>query len=227
MRRLCATGLTVLLCVHPLLADGPLTRSADREAARLAAVPSRPVDADGWKAVRLLDPRSAIVVTIGDRTVSGAFVSLDDSKITVTRNGVTESINIDDVEMIEKRVRRGSALAAVFGTLGGIWLGTGMAFGLAESSRCYQHCGGVELAVWSSILGVPIAAGYGAWRSSSHMTEEVVYRRPSRARSCSCATYAAISAVAITATATAGATSTIVPVVVGSGAVSGRRSSAM
>lgn len=60
MRRLCATGLTVLLCVQPLLADGPLTRSADREAARLAAVPSRPVDADGWKAVRLLDPRSAI-----------------------------------------------------------------------------------------------------------------------------------------------------------------------
>ena len=177
MRRLCATTLTGVLCVHPLLADGPLTRSADREAARLAAAPSPPVDADGWKGVRLLDPGSAIVVTIGGRTVSGAFVSLDDSNITVTRNGVTESVDIGEVEMVEKRVRRGSALAAVFGTLGGIWLGSGMAVGLAESSRCYQHCGGVELAVWSALLGVPIAAGYGAWRSSSHMTEEVVYRR--------------------------------------------------
>jgi hypothetical protein len=183
MRRLCATALTVLLGVHPLLADGPLTRAADREAARLAAAaPSDPVDADAWKAVRLLDPGSAIVVTIGDRTVSGTFVSLDGSKITVTRKGVTESADIGEVDMVEKRVRRGSALAAVFGTLGGIWLGSGMAIGLAESSRCYQHCGGVELAFWSSLLGVPIAAGYGAWRSSSHVTEEVVYRRTSRAR---------------------------------------------
>ena len=182
MRRPCAIALAVLLCVHPLLADGPLARSADREAVRLAAGPFRPVDADGWKAVRLLDPGSAIIVTIAGRTVSGAFVSLDDSRITLTRNGLTESTDIGDVEMVEKRVRRGSALAAVFGTLGGIWLGSGMAVGLAESSRCHQRCGGVELAVWSSLLGVPIAAGYGAWRSSCHMTEEVVYRRTYRAR---------------------------------------------
>lgn len=182
MRRLCATVLTVLLCVHPLLAEGPLTKSAAREAARLATETSAAVDPDGWKAVRLLEPRSAIVVTTGERTVSGAFVTLDASTITVTRSGAAESINVDDVQMIEKRVRRGSALAAVFGTLGGIWLGSAVGFGLAESSRCYQHCGGVEFAIWSAIIGVPIAGGYGAWRSSSHLTEEVIYRRPSTAR---------------------------------------------
>jgi hypothetical protein len=83
--------------------------------------------------------------------------------------------------MIEKRVRRGSALAAVFGTLGGIWVGSAVACGLADSSRCYQHCG-VELAVWSAMIGVPIVGGYGAWRASSHLTEEVIYRRPGAAR---------------------------------------------
>jgi hypothetical protein len=182
MRRLCAAGLIGLVLVQPLRAEGPLTRSAAREASRLAADTSAAIDPDGWKAVRLLEPRSAIVVTTGDRTVSGAFVTLDSSTITVTRNGAAESVNIDDVQMIEKRVRRGSALAAVFGTLGGIWLGSAAAFGLAESTSCHQRCGGVELAVWSAMIGVPTAGGYGAWRASSHLTEEVIYRRPPTAR---------------------------------------------
>jgi hypothetical protein len=168
--------LVVLLGVHPLLADGPLTRSAVREAARLAAEPARPVEADDWKAVRLLEPKSAIVVTTGDRSVAGAFVSLDDSTITLAGNGLTESIAIGDIQMIEKRMRRGSALAAVFGTLGGIWLGSVVGFGLAESTECYEHCGGAALAIWSAMIGIPIVGGYGAWRSTSHLTEEVIYR---------------------------------------------------
>jgi hypothetical protein len=180
MRRLFAAALTVLLSVHPLLAEGPLTRSAVKEAARLAAEPDRPVESGDWKAVRLLEPNSAIVVTTGDRSVAGAFVSLDGSTIIVTRNGLEESIEIGDVQMIEKRVRRGSALAAVFGTLGGIWLGSVVGFGLADSTECYQHCGGVAFAIWSAIIGVPIVAGYGAWRSTSRLTEEVIYRRPPR-----------------------------------------------
>jgi hypothetical protein len=182
MRRLCAAGLIGLLFVQPLRAEGPLTRSAAREASRLAAETSAAIDPDGWKAVRLLEPRTAIVVTTGDGTVSGEFVTLDRSTITITRNGAAESVNIDDVQMIERRMRRGSALAAVFGTLGGIWLGSAAAYGLAESTRCYPSCGGVELAIWSAMIGVPIAGGYGAWRASSRLTEEVIYRRPSTAR---------------------------------------------
>jgi hypothetical protein len=53
---------------------------------------------------------------------------------------------------------------------------------MAESSRCYRSCGGTELAIWSAIIGLPIAGGYGAWRSTSHLAEEVIYRRPSGQR---------------------------------------------
>jgi len=52
-----------------------------------------------------------------------------------------------------------------------------LAFAAAESSRCYESCGGARLAVWSAIIGVPILGGYGAWRGTSHLAEEVVYRR--------------------------------------------------
>jgi hypothetical protein len=65
----------------------------------------------------------------------------------------------------------------VFGTLGGIWLGSGIGFAMAESSRCYRSCGGTELAIWTAIIGLPIAGGYGAWRSTSRLAEEVIYRR--------------------------------------------------
>ena len=178
MRGLCSAGLIGLLFVQPLMAEGPLTRSVASEAARIAAETPNAIEPDSWKPVRLLEPQSAIVVTTGDRTVSGAFVALDGATITVAHNGVPELVNVDDVQMVEKRVRRGSALAAVFGTLGGIWLGSAVAFGIGESSRCYRSCGGAQLAMWSAIVGVPIGGGYGAWRASSHLTEEVIYRRP-------------------------------------------------
>ena len=88
-----------------------------------------------------------------------------------------EHVNADDVLFVTARVRRGSSAAAVFGTLGGIWLGSGLAYGLAETTECYSGCAGVKLGIWSAIVGVPIAGGYGAWRLSSHPIEEVVYRR--------------------------------------------------
>jgi hypothetical protein len=53
---------------------------------------------------------------------------------------------------------------------------------MAESSPCYRSCGGTELAIWSAIIGLPIAGGYGAWRSTSRLAEEVIYRRPPRQR---------------------------------------------
>jgi hypothetical protein len=179
-RRLCATGIITLLLVHPLLAEGPIARSAGREAVRLARE-SVPI-LDNWRAVRLLEPGSTIVVTTADATMVGEFVSLDGSAITVARHRATESIAIGDVQMIEKRVRRGSALAAVFGTLGGLWLGSAVAFGIAEGRRCYPSCGLEDLAEWTAIIGVPIAGGYGAWRASSRLTEEVIYLRRSAAR---------------------------------------------
>jgi len=82
------------------------------------------------------------------------------------------------VLVVGNRSRRGSAAAAVLGTLGGIWLGTAMAVHLAFNVRCQPECGVVELGMWGAIVGVPLAGGYGAWRASSRVTEEIIYRRP-------------------------------------------------
>jgi hypothetical protein len=87
-----------------------------------------------------------------------------------------ERVPIGDVLTITASVRRGSAAAAVLGTLGGIWLGTAMALTFAYT-RCQPNCAGVELGIWGSVIGVPAAGGYGAWRASSRLSEEVIYRR--------------------------------------------------
>ena len=175
MRRFCATGLAILLCAHPVFADGPLTRSAAREAGRLAAAPSDGVDRSDWKPVRLLDPGAKIVVTTADGTSLRTFVAVDDSRLTV-RNGIAdEEIPVDAVLMIEKQVRRGSVTAAILATVSGVFLGSVVAVHLAYS-RCYA-CGAAELAAWSAFFGIPIATGYGAWHATSHLAEEVVYRR--------------------------------------------------
>ena len=177
MRRLCTSGLILVLCVSPLAADGPLSRAVTREASQLAAEAVAPQLA-GWEAVRMLDLGTPIVITTGAAIVTGRFVNADASSIHVRNGDAPEDVQAEDVLLVGRRVRRGSALAAVFGTLGGIWLGSAVAFGLAENARCYQGCADIRLGIWSAFVGVPIAAGYGSWRGSSHLTEEVVYRRP-------------------------------------------------
>lgn len=84
---------------------------------------------------------------------------------------------IGDVLAITRPVRRGSAVAAVLGTLGGIWLGTAMARALAYT-RCQPNCAGVELGIRGSMVGAHAAGAYGAWRASSRPSEEVIYGRP-------------------------------------------------
>lgn len=182
MKRLCAIGLMLTMGWQSIAAAGPLERSVSREAIRLAREPAGEADRSGWRSVRLLDPGTKIVITTTDETMTGVFMSLNDTTLAVSRDGAILQLNVDDVQMVERRVRRGSALAAVFGTLGGIWLGSAMALGLTESSRCYRDCGPEIFAVWSAIIGVPIMGGYGAWRGSSRLTEEVIYRRQRAAR---------------------------------------------
>jgi hypothetical protein len=177
MKRFCATGLMLAMGWQSISAAGPLERSVSREAIRLARESAGEADRSGWRTVRLLEPGSKIVITTADETMTGAFVSVDDTTLAVNRDGTVLHLSVDDVQMVERRVRRGSAVAAVFGTLGGFWLGSAMAFGLAESSRCYSSCGAEILTVWSAIIGVPILGGYSAWRGSSWLTEEVIYRR--------------------------------------------------
>jgi hypothetical protein len=177
MKRLCATGLMLTMGWQSIAAAGPLERSASREATRLARAWTDEADRSDWRTVRLLEPGAKIVITTADETMTGAFVSVDDTTLAVSRDSAILQVNVNDVQMVERRIRRGSAAAAVFGTLGGIWLGSAMAFRLAESWRCYGSCGAEILAGWSTVIGVPILCGYGAWRSSSRLTEEVIYRR--------------------------------------------------
>jgi hypothetical protein len=178
MKRLPAIGLILTIGWQPVAAAGPLERSLSREASRLARELNGETDWPGWRAVHLLQPGTPIVVTTAEAVVAGGFFAIDDSTMAVSKGGAIEHVNLGDVQMVERRVRRGSALAAVFGTLGGIWLGSGLGFAMAESSGCYRSCGGTELAIWSAIIGFPIVGGYGAWRSTSHVAEEVIYRRP-------------------------------------------------
>src|SRR5258705_1518091 len=133
MKRLCAIGLILTIGWQPLAAAGPLERSLAREASRLARESSGETDWPGWQAVHLLQPGTQIVISTADALVSGEFVALDDSAIAVSKDSVVEHVNLEDVQIVERRVRRGSALAAVFGTLGGIWLGSGLAYAMAES----------------------------------------------------------------------------------------------
>lgn len=166
------------LAWRPVRAEGPLARAIPAEAARLAAEPVRLLDnRASWRVVRLLEPGTAIVITTADSIVTGRFSSIDDRAIAVSHGADVERVGLDDVFLVEQKVRRGSSVAAVLGTLGGIWLGSVIAVDLAFNDRCQPSCGGVEVAMLLSALGLPIAAGYGAWRGTSHVTEEVIYRR--------------------------------------------------
>jgi hypothetical protein len=185
MRKLFAMGLTLLLCWQPMgavAADlaapaGPVTASVSREASRLASEADAR-SAAGWQAMRELAAGRRIVITTQTTTVSGSFVAADAAMVTVRNGDVMERLNAEDVVLIAGVARRGSAGMAVLGALGGIFLGSGVAVGLAESTRCSQGCGGRRLAIWSTFIGLPIAGGYGAWYASSRVTEEVIYRRP-------------------------------------------------
>ena len=130
MRRLCATALTVSLCAHPLLAEGPLARSATGQAARLAGDVTPPSAAtDRWKAVRLLEPPAAIVsrpATAPCRNVR-RFWRLDDHRHAERRGGVhRHRRHSDDREACApgigdgRRARCGRRVVAGIGSRGGI-----------------------------------------------------------------------------------------------------------
>ena len=168
---------------QPIFAAGPLERSLSREASRLARDAGDAPDRSAWRALWTIDVGTAIIVTTTANTlVTGTLDSLDAAAVSVKRNGAVERIALDDVLMVEKRVRRGSALTASLAAIGGLYLGSMLAVGIGFSVRCQPGCGGTEALMASAVVGLPIAAGYGGWRASSHMVDEVVYRRPPTAR---------------------------------------------
>jgi hypothetical protein len=185
MTRFCTIALSLLLCCQSVHGEGaldsasgaPLARSVVREASRLALEGGATAEPPDWETLRELAPGKRIIVTTLTTTLAGEFISAESATLVLQRGDAVEHVNADDVLFVSARVRRASAPAAVFGTLGGIWLGSALAYGLAETTQCYSGCAGVKLGMWGAIVGVPIAGGYGAWRLSSHPIEEVVYRR--------------------------------------------------
>ena len=159
--RFCTIALSLLLFCQPVHGEGvpdsapgaPLAHSVALEASRLALEAGANAAPPDWETLRELAPGKRIIVTTLATTLAGEFISADAASLVLQR--------ADDVLFVSARVRRGSAPAAVFGTLGGIWLGSALAYGLAETTRCYSGCAGVKLGIWSAIVGVPIAGGYG------------------------------------------------------------------
>ena len=181
MKQFCAIGLMLTCGWQGLSAAGPLERSIAREASRLASDTWQP-RVPGWEAVMTLEPGAAIAVATDEGTLPGQLVDADTSSVRVRRGDVVETVAVDDVLFVVRRVRRGSGVAGTFGALGGVWLGSVVAYAISEHTRCYNGCGGAMFGAWTAFAGIPIATGYGAWRASSRMTDEVIYRRPPRAR---------------------------------------------
>jgi hypothetical protein len=185
MTRFCTIAVSLLLCCQSVHGEGaphsapgaPLAVSVVREASRLALEAGASTVPPDWETLRELAPGKRIIVTTSTTTLAGEFISADAATLVLQHGDAVERVGADEVLFVATRVRRGSAPAAVFGTLGGIWLGSALAYGLAETTNCYSGCAGVKLGMWGAIVGVPIAGGYGAWRLSSHPIEEVVYRR--------------------------------------------------
>jgi hypothetical protein len=175
MRKLITLGLVAILGGLPVHAAGPVERAISREAARLARDTDGP-DASSWRQLRGLAPGTPITVMTEGGSVSGRFVSFDEKTVMVSRNGVVEHFGVDDINMVQRRVRRGSALTAALAATLGLWAGAGIATNLAFE-QCQPNCGGVQAGMFAAAIGIPIAAGCGAWRASSHLVDEVVYQR--------------------------------------------------
>lgn len=178
MRRLLAALVMTAVGGAPLLAEGPMTQAMAREASRLAVEPTDGVYYTDWRAVRALKPGTHVVITTADALVTGRLLSTTPAEIAVDKDGTVQRVPIDEVQTVERHGRRGSAAATGFAAAGGLLLGSIVASGIGLSVRCQPNCGGVEAAMFGAVIGIPIAAGYTAWRATSHLTAEVIYRRP-------------------------------------------------
>jgi hypothetical protein len=166
----------VLLCAQPLFADGPLTRTAAREASRLANLTPATEEPIGWTKVRALAPGRQVIVTTDEGLTSGAFVEAGSSTLSVATDGVTKVVEAGDVQLVTSISRRGSAAAAAVGAIGGVFAAPFVVYAIAGQSRA------AYLTAWTVLIGLPIAGGVGAWYGTSRMTEEVIFRRPSPAQ---------------------------------------------
>jgi hypothetical protein len=103
----------------------------------------------------------------------GVFV---EGRKVAERADVLRQLRTQDVVTISRKRRRGDANSAagsaIVGGLAGCFLGLLMFYDKAGA--------GAAIGVVAIPIGSATAAGYAAWRGTSSMTEEVIYRSPAR-----------------------------------------------
>jgi hypothetical protein len=140
-------------------------------------------DAQRTRLIDLAKNNAAAIVSATEGTpYADRSIRLSDAGVFVSDlnvGGLTQIVerwSAADVVRLDQSVRRGSTGMAVLGAVGGLFLGSMVAGGFANTP-CYPDCGGVEIGMLLALIGTPIATGYGLWRGSSKMVEENVYRR--------------------------------------------------
>jgi hypothetical protein len=126
------------------------------------------------------DPSSLVDGLNGvPRAFSPVRFDNDDVFVAGTRVGVRadllQRVLAPEVLSVTASKRRGSGGAAALGAIGGVFLGSILASAMLVN--CYHCSGGAIPLAFGLVFGTPIAAGYGAWRLSSSVVDDVIYRR--------------------------------------------------
>ncbi len=103
-------------------------------------------------------------------------VAIVDGVNAATINELIEAVPARDVVVVSRSIRRGSGAAAAFGTIGGIYLGSLLATSVISANCSHSgSCRWIGPLAFVTVIGVPVLTGYGSWRASSRVIQEVVY----------------------------------------------------
>ena len=155
-----------------------LTASAIRIARDITADPpaapqSRKRD---WGNVRDLDTGSRVRVTLRSGIFKeGTLAEVDDDRV-VLLSASNDRIVVARVDVAEvSKPLRNSIVGGLLGTAAGAALGVTSAFYFGLK-HCGDSCKDEGLLVWGSLIGMPIAGGYGGARLGALGRWKTVYR---------------------------------------------------
>ena len=188
-------SLTLMACLLPFpaaaheISPGPIAGAIPREAARLVAnqdpgasgpdAGQRAIPSSDWSRVWLLATGTNLIVTVkGEQPRRWTFKTADATRLIVRDStGIEEMIARSDVAEIEAFAIHRSMTTAIVAAAGGVFLGGYLASRLVFV-RCQPSCGGVAAGFWLSLIGIPVAAGFGGYYAFGESTARVIYRAP-------------------------------------------------
>jgi hypothetical protein len=188
-------SLTLIVCLLPSptaaheTSPGPIAGAISREAARLIAnqdaaaseaeAGERATPPSDWFRVWLLATGTHLFVTVkGEQSRRWTFKTADAFQLSVhDSTGQDVMIARGDVAEIEAFAIHRSKTAAIVSAAGGVFLGGYLASRLGYV-RCQPSCGPVVAGFWLSLIGIPIAAGFGGYYAFGESAARVIYRAP-------------------------------------------------